>query len=497
MKVIILLILIKIPHLIFAQTPTIEWQKSIGGSSKDTAEKIILTSNGEYMIAGYSLSGNFDIPSNVGQNDIFVCKVNRFGQIIWKKSYGGIGDDLATGIVEIDNGFIVCGTSIGGNNDFFSSYGHTDIVLLRLNQNGELIWKKNFGGSDNDYCKTIIKTADNNLLLVGHSQSNDNDISGNIGNLDGLVLKIDVNGLIIWQKIFGGLSNDYFNSVAQTTDSGFVVVGTSNSSAWGNYGMDDAWLIKINQNGLLEWQNHFGGTANDKFLSVVQLNDGKYVATGDTYSYDYDSIENHGISLNRDCFVVKIANNGQKEWSKCFGGSSEDDGRSLVQSTDNNLVILCQIHSNDGDIYPAMNGEADYWLIKLNSNGTILWKRAYGGSGHEVAKGILQTSDNGFIFVGDSYSVDSGDITGNHGDDDIWVAKLTAQENCYPILNLDKTIYQENTTFQSSTIINSHSKIINSSSNIQYKAQQSIILTNGFEVKQGNVFGAEIGICEN
>ena len=110
---------------------------------------------------------------------------------------------------------------------------------------------------------------------------------------------------------------------------------------------------------------------------------------------------------------------------------------------------------------------------------------------------MLQTSDNGYIFVGDSYTLDSGDVTGNHGDDDIWVAKLIAQENCYPILNLDKTIYQENATFQSNTILNSRSKIINSSSNIQYKAQQSIILTNGFEVKQGNTFRAEIGNCNN
>ncbi|MFN3852140.1 MAG: 3-coathanger stack domain-containing protein [Spirosomataceae bacterium] len=497
MKALILLIFIEIPHIIFAQSPIIEWQKSIGGSSKDIADKIIITADGGFVITGSSQSNNFDIPSNVGQNDIFVCKVDRFGEILWKKSFGGIGEDLVTGIIEVDNGFIVCGTSIGGNNDFFNSYGHTDIVLLKLNQNGELIWKKNFGGSENDYVTEIIKTEDDKLILIGYTQSNDFDISGNIGNLDGLMMKFDLNGVIIWQKLFGGISNDYFHSVGQTADNGFIVVGASESSAWGNYGMNDAWIIKINQNGFFEWQNHFGGTANDRFLSVIQLNDGKYVATGETYSYDYDSIENHGVSLNRDCFVVKIANDGQKEWSKCFGGSSEDDGRSLVQSTDNNLVILCQIHSNDGDIYPAMNGEADYWLIKLDNNGTILWKRAYGGSGHEVSRCLLQTSDNGFIFIGDSYSPDSGDVTGNHGDDDIWVAKLTAQENCYPVLNLDKTIYQENKTFQSFTILNSRSKIINSSSNIQYKAQKSIILTNGFEVKQGNVFRAEIGACEN
>lgn len=134
------------PIISYTQTPTIEWQKSIGGSSKDIAEKIILTSNGEYIIAGYSLSGNFDIPSNVGQNDIFVCKVNRFGQIIWKKSYGGIGDDLATGIVEIDNGFIVCGTSIGGNNDFFSSYGHTDIVLFEVKSKWRIDLEKELWG---------------------------------------------------------------------------------------------------------------------------------------------------------------------------------------------------------------------------------------------------------------------------------------------------------------------------------------------------------------
>ncbi len=360
-----------------------------------------------------------------------------------------------------------------------------------------MIWKKNFGGSENDYTRALIKTNDNSLLLVGYTQSNDNDISGNIGNLDGLILKLNMEGVVIWQKLLGGVANDYFYSVAQTTDSGFVIAGMSNSSSWGNYGTNDAWIIKVSSNGFFEWQNHFGGTENDKFISVVQLSDGKYVATGETYSFDYDSIENHGVAQNRDCFVVKISNSGQKEWSKCIGGTSEDDGRSIVQSTDNNLVILCQIHSNDGDIYPVINVEADYWLIKLNSNGTILWKRAYGGSGHEVAKCLLQTSDNGYIFVGDSYTLDSGDVTGNHGDDDIWVAKLIAQENCYPILNLDKTIYQENATFQSNTILNSRSKIINSSSNIQYKAQQSIILTNGFEVKQGNTFRAEIGNCNN
>lgn len=492
-----LLFFIIIPHLIVAQPPIIEWQKSIGGSFKDNVEKIIDTSDGGFVIVGYSVSNNFDIPSNNGQNDIFICKINRLGQIQWSKSYGGSGEDLATGIVEIDNGFIVCGTSIGGNNDFFRNYGHTDIVIFRLNQNGDLIWKKNFGGSENDYTRALIKTNDNSLLLVGYTQSNDNDISGNIGNLDGLILKLNMEGVVIWQKLLGGVANDYFYSVAQTTDSGFVIAGMSNSSSWGNYGTNDAWIIKVSSNGLFEWQNHFGGTENDKFISVVQLSDGKYVATGETYSFDYDSIENHGVAQNRDCFVVKISNSGQKEWSKCFGGTSEDDGRSIVQSTDNNLVILCQIHSNDGDIYPVINVEADYWLIKLNSNGTILWKRAYGGSGHEVAKCLLQTSDNGYIFVGDSYTLDSGDVTGNHGDDDIWVAKLIAQENCYPILNLDKTIYQENATFQSNTILNSHSKITNSSSNIQYKAQQSIILTNGFEVKQGNTFRAEIGNCNN
>jgi len=494
----IVAIILGIAPNIYSQKPTITWQTTIGGSNQDKVEKIITTQDGGYALIGQSYSSNFSIPVNYGDSDIVVSKISSNGTVEWSKVLGGFGQEIGYAIQELDNGdFIICGTSIGTDSDFLTNYGHTDIVLIKINQSGTLLFKKNLGGSDNDFCRDLIKTNDGNLILAASSASSNFDITENFGNSDFWIVKIDTSGTILWQKTLGGSSNETCYSILQTNDLGYIICGESMSNIVGNYGSSDAFIVKINSAGVIEWQNHFGGSAADKFRSVIQLSDSSFLAVGDTYSNDYDSIENNGM-LSRDSFIVKVSALGQKEWVRCFGGNSEDDARCVTQTSDGNLVILNQIHSQsgNGDIN-TMYGEADFWLIKVDNFGNIIWQQNFGSSGHEEPTYMINTPDDGFILVGISYSYIDFDITQHFGGDDIWVVKLQNQENCRYNLNLSKTIYHNTAIFQAQNTIESTVKILNYNSTIQYKAGGSITLKPGFEVKTGNVWKAIIETCQN
>lgn len=483
-----------------AQVPTISWEKSIGGSNTDKVEKIIATHDGGYAVVGYSYSNDFDVPSNNGDWDIFVSKISYNGMIEWTRSFGGTGEDEGFAIQELNNGdFMICGTTIGYDPNFLPNYGHTDIVLIKLNKEGNLLWKKNKGGSKNDFCRDMIKTSDGNLIIAGSSGSLDIDATINRGNTDFWIVKIDTSATILWQKSYGGDNEELAYSIMETNDKGFVVVGQSRSEidTVNNYGEADAFVFKIDAVGYVIWQKHFGGSANDKFRSALQLADNSFLIIGDTYSFDYDATQNHGQGENRDSFVVKLSATGETEWIRCYGGSSEDDARKAFQTSDGLIVMLNQIHSssNDGDI-TTMYGQADFWLLKIDLSGNILWQKNYGSSGHEEPTCMLYTPDDGFIFVGNAYPYIDHDITHGYGNDDIWIAKLVNQEHCQPHLNLSNAVYYNTANFQAQTKISSTVKILNQGSSIHYKAGESILLNPGFEVKTANTFEAAIESCQ-
>lgn len=508
----------------YAQVPTIAWETSIGGSNTDKVEKIIATKDGSYVVVGYSLSNSteiisnnggtnkrmpdkplskisFFLPNNSGWNsgdwNIVIAKVSSTGTKIWAKTFGGSGEDLGYAVQELDNGdFMVCGTTIGSHG-FLPSYGHTDIFLMRLDKNGNLIWKKNMGGSSNDYCRNMIKTYDGNLIIAASSNSVDWNLTANYGDTDFWIVKIDTAGNILWQKSYGGNGPEITYSIMETHDRNYMVVGESRSNinGTGNYGDADAFVFKIDSVGNLQWQKHFGGSEHDKFRTSLQLADNSFFILGDTYSNDFDATQNHDW-FNRDGFVVKLSATGQTEWVKCYGGNSEDDCRKAVQTSDGKIVILHQIHSpsGNGDIQ-EMYGEADFWLTKVDLQGNILWQKNYGSSGHEESTDMLSTPDDGFIFVGNVYAYIDYDVSVGYGNDDIWIAKLENREPCRNKLDLSQTVYHNTAEFQAETTINSTVKIMNEGSAIYYKAGTSIVLSPGFEVDHANVFEALIEDC--
>lgn len=484
-----------------AQTPTILWQKSYGGSFYDKAQSIIETIDGDYVIAGNSQSIDYDLNSNLGNFDCWVIRINHTGSIIWKKSFGGGGYDYARSIIQAPNGGFLCvGETNSQNGDITNPYGQEDFWVVKLNENGEIEWKKNYGGSSNEGGYSACVTNDGNYIIAGSSESSLPEILDNHGYNDFWVLKIDINGNEIWQKNYGGSNHDYLKKIKKTSDGGYILTGDSKSSdgnVGGNNGKQDVWTVKINENGIIQWQNNFGGSEDDFSKNVIEDSDGNFIVIGETYSFDLDAVENHSGNGLRDYFVIKLNNLGQKIWSRCYGGESNEYARSIIQSSSDDYIIVGESYSGTGQ--PTGNhGSADYWLIKINPlNGNLIWQKNFGGTGHDEPNSMLESFDNDLIIAGNAaHPIGNGDVTQNYGDDDFWIVKLSNNE-CFKSLNLKKQIPYGNLEFTAHENIISDTKIINPTSKVEYNAGKSISLNPGFSTQTGSVFKAKIEGCNN
>lgn len=407
-----------------AQAPTIEWQKTLGGSGGDEARPIQQTTDGGYIVAGESNSNNGDVTGNNGSSDFWVVKLDATGTITWQKALGGSGIDVAHSIQQtIDGGYIVAGQSNSTNGDITGNHGNYDYWVVKLDSSGVITWQKSLGGSGWDALYSIQETTDGGYIVVGESNSTNGDVIGNQGNADYWIIKLDSIGTITWQKSLGGSGSDIGFSIQQTTDGGYVVAGQSNSTngdVTGNHGGWDYWVVKLDSLGDISWQKSLGGAGADEARSVQQTTDGGYIITGRSTSTDGDVTGNHG---NYDCWMVKLDSLGAIIWQKSLGGSGADGGWVVQQTTDGGYIVAGYSNSTDGDI-TGNNGDYDCWAVKLDSIGAIMWQKSLGGSGLDIGYSTQQTTDEGYIIAGYSNST-NGDVTGNQGNRDYWIVKLS------------------------------------------------------------------------
>jgi len=350
--------------------------------------------------------------------------------IEWQKCLGGTVWDRANSIQQTsDGGFIVAGHTHSNDGDVSGNHGYDDAWIVKLNSSGTILWQKCLGGTDTDDANSIQQTSDGGFIVAGLTHSNDGDVSGNHGWYDAWVVKLNSSGNIEWQKCLGGTISDYANSIQQTSDGGFIVAGYTESNdgdVSGFHGSYDAWVVKLNSSGDIEWQNCLGGTNDDRAHFIQQTSDGGFIVAGFTESHDGDVLGHHGAA---DYWVVKLNSSGAILWQKCLGGSSDDIAYSIQQTSDGGFIVAGRTSSYyDGDV-SGNHGDVDSWVVKLNSSGgAILWQKCLGGSSDANAYSIQQTSDGGFIMAGLTDSND-GDVSGNHGDSDYWVVKLNSSGN--------------------------------------------------------------------
>ncbi|MDR3273636.1 MAG: T9SS C-terminal target domain-containing protein [Flavobacteriaceae bacterium] len=408
------------------QAPAIEWQKCLGGSGNDYASSIQQTSDGGYIVAGSTYSNDGNVSGNHGNSDGWVVKLNPSGEIDWQKCLGGSSYDSVSSILQTsDGGYIVAGYTLSNDGDVSGNHGNGgDGWVVKLDASGNLLWKKCLGGSDLDGFYEIQQTSDGGYIVAGSTKSNDGNVSGNHGNSDGWVVRLDASGNLLWQKCLGGSGEDSVSSIQQTSDGGYIVAGHTESNdgdVSGNHGGGDGWVVKLDASGNLLWQKCLGGSYED-YASICQTSDGGYIVAGSTYSNDGDVSGNHG---GKDGWVVKLNPSGEIDWQKCLGGSSRDDASSIQQTSDGGYIVAGYTHSNDGDVL-GNHRNTDGWIVKLDASGNLLWQKCLGGSSEDSASSIQQTSDGGYIVAGSTKSND-GDVSGNHGDYyyDAWVVKIS------------------------------------------------------------------------
>jgi Secretion system C-terminal sorting domain len=444
MKKIYLLFLFLACFIVYAQAPSIEWQKTIGGNNYDLLTKIVQTSDGGYIISGYSrsyISGEKTI-NTYGNHDIWIIKINAIGTIEWQKTIGGTEVDLAINILKtLDGGYIIGGnsnSSISGNKTE-NSKGYADYWIIKLDSLGNIVWQKTIGGNVNDILESISETLDGGFLLGGHSYSNisgdkteDNVGYNPIGNTpEYWFVKIDGTGNIQWDNTIGSTQSDYATIVLNAPDGGYLVGGYSNGNTSGDKSQDskggyDIWILKLDTSGGIVWQKTIGGNADDKLYTVINTADGGYLlGASSSSSISSDKTENtRGV---KDYWIVKIDNLGNIIWDKTIGGAWDDDLFSLVEDQDLNFYISGISKSNiSGEKTEMSRGNNDYWIVKTNNMGTPIWDKTIGGSGDDYRGCISLNSDNSIIVGGASTSSISGDKTeDSRGGYDYWIVKLT------------------------------------------------------------------------
>lgn len=252
-----------------------------------------------------------------------------------------------------------------------------------------------YGGSGYEYAYSIQQTADGGYVFTGPSDS------ASAGLWDFWIVKLDASGNVSWQRTYGGSADDVPNCIKQTADGGYIVAGRTQS--FGVSGGMDAWVLKLDSSGNRTWQRSFGGSGNyDAAYSVVQNDEGGYYVAGWTNSY--------GAGLS-DYWVIKLDSAGNSLWQKALGGSSNDCAYTCCLSGDGGVVVA------GGAAVGA--GGFDVWVVKLNSSGSVVWQKAFGGTADDLAFSIQRTADDGFIVAGFTKSFGAGN-------EDFWVLKLDA-----------------------------------------------------------------------
>jgi hypothetical protein len=309
----------------------------------------------------------------------------------WNKTYGEAASDAGYSVVQTSDG----GYAVAGFTYSFGA-GDADMWLTKTDANGNMQWQKAYGGANYDFAGSVVQTSDGGYALAGWTYS------FGAGVADVYLVKANAAGNMQWNQTYGGIAYDAGSSMVQTSDGGYAIVGFTYSFGAGGR---DAYLVKTDATGNVQWSQTYGGTGYDQGYSLALTSDGGYVIVGFTESF----------GVVGDVYLVKTDAAGNMQWQKTYGGTGTDFGYSVVQTNDGGYVIV-------GFTYSFGAGDADVWLVKADAAGNMQWQRTYGGMGYDQGYSLALTSDGGYAIVGFTYSFGAGDA-------DVWLIETDASGN--------------------------------------------------------------------
>lgn len=410
---IIILIILLCGNNSFSQSPVeIVWQKCLGGFNTEKAWDLVQADDGGYVFVGQTNSSDGDViglHGITGSPDTWLVKTDSIGNLVWQSCLGDADYDFSYTLTKtFDGGYAIANT-------ISSAY----IWLVKTDNSGVIEFDSTYHSG---VIQALTQTSDGGFLMVGA-------YSLPYNNSDIILIKTDSLGNRIWTKIFGGGDDDWGMDVIQTSDGGYLFA--ANSYQINGNGMSDVWIVKTDTSGNIIWDEFFGGTNTDFPYSIIESNDGGIFITGSTKSNDIDVTGNHQPGgSTEDIWVLKIDSVGNLLWQNCFGGSSTEIGYDAYPLENGGIVITGYTQSYNGNV-SGNHGPANFkdaWVIKIDDYGNLLWQKCLGGTSHETGNAIIENSDGDIIMAGFTMSYNF-DVSGNHGNEDSWLVKLSERYN--------------------------------------------------------------------
>ncbi len=429
------------------------WDKILGGKDWDNASAVKQTIDGDFIVVGYTKE------KGAGEKDLWILKIDKKGEIIWERVYGNMGNDEALSVQNTtDGGYIIAGYTVSFEADIKDGW------LLKVDRNGNLpgsmevksgtyqyasgmayshIWNITYGSKDNEKVLCSAGTPDNGYILAGYSavgkyegrealiikinrkgdqqwskvykwgrenqvnallRNKDNRyigvgyvISEDKDNSDIWVFEFNNKGEIVWNKIIGGEAEEKANAVCQTEDGGYMIAGFIHSKEDGE---QDMWIIKLDKKGKMIWEKKFNGKGDDEAFSILPAGGDQYIVAGNTFSKE---------EAQSDIWILKLAPDGEIVREMTYGGIKNDGVYSMQRTSRGGYIAAGYTRSEKGD--------SDFLIIRLSRNGNIIWSETYSRSMYDAAWCITQTKEEGFIAAGTTLSKGAGGR-------DIWILRL-------------------------------------------------------------------------
>lgn len=415
------------------------WDKRFGGILSEPLTTMLSLSPTEYLFGGYSSSGQDGdkSQSSRGFSDYWIVKTDSSGTKLWDRRYGGSDGDILSKILSNGNNLVLGGSSYSGisGDKTEGTRGGSDFWIVKTDlTSGTILWNRRYGGNNAETLSDIIETSDSGYLLGGYSSSpqGGDKTSNNKGNTDYWVVKIDGIGTKQWDKSYGNPNGS--NSLRKTlsVSGGYLLCGFSDASVIGEdktqapKGNNDFWVVNIDAAGTKIWDKVIGGNNGDNLIDAVSVSGGTLLFGSSSSPISGDKTS--AAKGSSDYWLVKIDNSGNILWDKTYGGIGNEQAKSIKALADGSIVMMGHSDSGiSGDKTEASKGATDYWVVKTDANGNKIWDKVFGSTGSDYAGDFIVNSDGSYVLGGYTNSGVGADKTqGSQGQEDFWIVKASS-----------------------------------------------------------------------
>ncbi len=363
-----------------------QFRLGLGGRSREGGGASVPTPDGGFLIAGETYS------FGMGHSDGWVIKTDEMGLVEWSRSYGGLGWDGFADVIHVEDGYVLTGWA-------GSAYAH--LWLLKISEQGDIVWDRRFGTERAwDNGREVVQLSDGGFAAVGYTNSY------GPGAFAVYLVRTDAQGRRLWHRTYGGENNDVGYGVVEAPDGGLTLVARTGSSGAG--GMD-AWVVHVDAEGEILWDSTFGSEVQDHGTDLVLLPEGGYLLAG--------SSEMEGTGSNTS-WLRHLDEQGEVLWYRKYPEGDYGYFHSALIASTGDIIIA-------GSRADRRSGETNYWIAAFDLQGEVLWSHQYGGEGEDMAQGICESIDGGYLISGTTSSWGAGDR-------DFWIIKTDAEGRWKP-----------------------------------------------------------------